>query len=294
MELKKLKTGNTVSSIIKDINDNSTAIEEFNETVITNNGNQIIDGSLTVRKSQVEGSGDLTVQGNLNVAGTTTTKDAETLLIKDNMIVTNSEGETVSSLSGIAIRKNAEETYGIAYDPTDDTVKLGLGKLSLDGEFVFNEGQGLPVAVRQLSETANGNLVVWDEEQHALVDSGVSPGGIGVPDNVVTTDTAQTISGEKKFGDDSLRTNVIRSRTASNHFLLHYSPTTPKLTVGTNLMELQLNSNLPRPKFRTLDTSESVDIALFSDIPDTSLFAKTTYVDEQIDANKVEIIKVGF
>ena len=119
-------------------------------------------------------SGNLSVQGNLNVAGTTVTKDTETLLVKDNIVVTNSDKAELLNLSGLAINKNASQTYGIMYDPTTDSVKLGLGSIDETGKFTFSEN-GNPVAVRADSSLlVDGHLIKWDATNNRFVDSGKS------------------------------------------------------------------------------------------------------------------------
>lgn len=119
-------------------------------------------------------SGNLSIQGNLNVAGTTVTQDTETLLVKDNIIVTNSDKADLLNLSGLAINKNANQTYGIMYDPTTDSVKLGLGSIDETGKFTFSEN-GNPVAVRADSSLlVDGHLIKWDATNNRFVDSGKS------------------------------------------------------------------------------------------------------------------------
>lgn len=119
-------------------------------------------------------SGNLSVQGNLNVAGTTVTQDTETLLVKDNIVVTNSDKAELVNLSGLAINKNASQTYGIMYDPTTDSVKLGLGSIDETGKFTFSEN-GNPVAVRADSSLlVDGHLIKWDAINNRFVDSGKS------------------------------------------------------------------------------------------------------------------------
>ena len=105
-------------------------------------------------------TGDLSVNGNLNVTGTTVTKDTESLLVKDNIIVTNAEKATLQQLSGLAINKNSTDTYGIMYDPNEDSVKLGLGKLDDKNEFTFNEAEGSPVATRADNSTFTNNHLI--------------------------------------------------------------------------------------------------------------------------------------
>lgn len=134
-------------------------------------------------------TGDLSVNGNLNVTGTTVTKDTESLLVKDNIIVTNAEKATLQQLSGLAINKNSTDTYGIMYDPNEDSVKLGLGKLDDKNEFTFNEAEGSPVATRADNSTfTNNHLIKWNSEGNKLVDSGKSiediSGGLTVLTNL--------------------------------------------------------------------------------------------------------------
>ncbi len=120
-------------------------------------------------------TGNLGITGNLTVDGTTITKDTETLKVKDNIIVTNSEGIELVKLSGLGIRKNSTDTYGIAYEPSSDSVKLGLGKLDTNNEFTFNENEGKPLAIRSNNtDLTNNHLIKWDSSTNTLIDSGRS------------------------------------------------------------------------------------------------------------------------
>lgn len=121
-------------------------------------------------------TGSLAIQGDLTVTGTTTTEKAQTLAVKDSVIVTNADGaELGSTLSGIAIRKDGENTYGVMYDPSGDSVKLGLGTLDAENKFTFNESgtDGKAIATRaDSSALTDGDLVKWDGTTNSLVDSG--------------------------------------------------------------------------------------------------------------------------
>lgn len=120
-------------------------------------------------------SGNVQITGDLTVQGTTTTNDTETLAVKDNLIVTNSDGATLSGLSGLIIRTSPTQSYGIVYDPANEgTVKLGLGTYNADtGAFTFATGEGLPVAVRALSTAwTNLHLAAWDAANNQFVDAG--------------------------------------------------------------------------------------------------------------------------
>lgn len=127
-------------------------------------------------------AGSLAIQGDLTVAGTTTTETAQTLAVKDSVIVTNADGaELGATLSGIAIRKDGENTYGVMYDPSGDSVKLGLGTLDAENKFTFNDGgtDGKAIATRADSSVlTDGNLVKWDSTTNSLVDGEIQPSEI--------------------------------------------------------------------------------------------------------------------
>ena len=151
------------------------------------NGDLLVGGKLRVLD-------DTIIIGNLTVQGTTITEDAETIMSKANVIVTNSEGAPLTQLSGIGIRTNATLVYGIMYDPGDDTVKLGEGTLDANNEFTFNSGEGTAVATRADSAMwTNGHLSMWNAAEYRFVDSGIAA------NNVVTVNTAQQITGAKTF-----------------------------------------------------------------------------------------------
>ena len=124
-------------------------------------------------------NGNVTIKGNVNVEGTATATDTQTLQVKDNIIMTNTEGKDLVNLSGIAIRVNATDVYGIVYDLASDSVKLGLGKI-VNNQFVFNENEGNPVATRtDSSSLTNGHLMQWNANSHRLEDSGIASSNVG-------------------------------------------------------------------------------------------------------------------
>lgn len=161
-KIKKIKLGNTTY----DICDAGAATKKY------------VDDGLSRKLNTVGGSitGNLEIAGNLTVRGTTTTEKAETLAVKDSVIVTNADGAALgATLSGIAIKKDGENTYGVMYDPSDDSVKLGLGTLDAENSFTFNESgtDGKAIATRaDSSALTDGHLVSWDGTTNSLVDSG--------------------------------------------------------------------------------------------------------------------------
>mgnify|MGYP002516386188 FL=1 len=120
-------------------------------------------------------SGDLAIQGDLTVRGTTITTKEETLNVKDAIVVTNADGtDLTATLAGFVIRLNATDCYGIMYDHSTQSVKLGKGKIT-DGKFTFNAGEGNAVAVRaDGSLMTDGHLIKWDATALKFVDAGKS------------------------------------------------------------------------------------------------------------------------
>lgn len=112
-------------------------------------------------------TGNVSIQGDLTVSGTTTTEHAKQLAVEENVIITNANKVDLQTLlSGLAINKNADATYGIMYDPADNTVKFGEGMVSDDRNFVFNTGEGLPLAIRaDGSAFTEAHLVKWNAEK---------------------------------------------------------------------------------------------------------------------------------
>ena len=128
-------------------------------------------------------SGDVSIQGNLTVSGTTTTEKEKQLLVEENVIATNANKvDLMTLLSGLAINKNASATYGIMYDPSDDTVKFGEGVLDENRKFVFKDGEGFPLSVRaDDSDFVEAHLVKWDSTSKSFVDAGVGVEGLVGP-----------------------------------------------------------------------------------------------------------------
>lgn len=128
-------------------------------------------------------SGDVSIQGDLTVSGTTTTEKEKQLLVEENVIATNANKvDLMTLLSGLAINKNASATYGIMYDPSDDTVKFGEGVLDENRKFVFKDGEGLPLSVRaDDSDFVEAHLVRWDSTSKSFVDAGVGVEGLVGP-----------------------------------------------------------------------------------------------------------------
>lgn len=137
--------------------------------------------------------GNILITGNLSVNGTTTTIEQETLTVKDNLIVTNSDGVELNNiLSGLVIRTGptAGTSYGIVYDGKD-AVKLGVGTLD-NGAFSFNDDEGNPVVVRDT--LAEGNLISFSNNGYKLVDANIAISNIALINKAQTFEYTQTFS----------------------------------------------------------------------------------------------------
>ena len=133
---------------------NLSALRAVVETLVAKVGDQAIDG-------------DLSISGNLYVAGKTHGIEAETLRVRDAVIVANADGEVLAELAGYVIRVGGERAYGIMYNPAEDCVKIGLGRL--EGQlFIYDEGEAQVLATR--GEIADGNVPMWDGALHQFVD----------------------------------------------------------------------------------------------------------------------------
>lgn len=155
-------------------NQNITQLEQD----LASEGNRItqLDNNAVKKTGQTSQAiqGNIQIQGDLTVSGTTTSEDHQTLMVQDNIIVTNSDGVAISGLSGMAIRINSTSAFGIVYDPSVQELKAGLGTLSGENEFTFSSGEGYPITLRDSDgDLVDGNVVMWDNVGKRLTDSGI-------------------------------------------------------------------------------------------------------------------------
>lgn len=129
-------------------------------------------------------NGSVVITENLNVKGKVIASEEITQIVKDAVIILNSDGADLSTtLAGTVIRINDSDTnnaYAIAYDKSTDSVKLGIGTVTEIGvggdrkySFAFAENEGNPIAVRNDSSLlTNNRLLKWDSTNNKIVDSG--------------------------------------------------------------------------------------------------------------------------
>lgn len=144
-------------------------------------------------------NGSVVIAENLNVKGKVIASEEITQIVKDAVIILNSDGADLSTtLAGTVIRINDSDTnnaYAIAYDKSTDSVKLGIGTVTETGvggdrkySFAFAENEGNPIAVRDDNSLLTDNhLLMWDSTNNKLVDSGKSVTDIVPSINVVQT-----------------------------------------------------------------------------------------------------------
>lgn len=134
------------------------------------------------------------------------------------------EGKTNLAL-GALVSKKGDTTYGLTYD--GESFKLGEGTLGENG-FTFNEGEGLPIALRSDSDTfTSGHLVSWNSGSNSLIDSGISASSVATGCYThgiyVNNNNNQVIIGSEqhitsKFDSFIIYLNIY-DRTNSNYFL---------------------------------------------------------------------------
>ena len=166
------------------------------QTFIINKNGATLNGSNLLTSAGGTITGDVNIQGNVTVTGETTIEKTKNLEVENAIIYTNANKiELKTILSGLAIYKDGEKIYGIMYDPATDSVKLGLGTVDAEGKFIFNSGEGKPVAVRSDSSLlVDGHLIKWDSATNSFVDSGKE-----ISEDVVANSIAErTVGGALK------------------------------------------------------------------------------------------------
>jgi len=99
--------------------------EDGSEVRIEQNGDvTLTNGTVSILLS----GGDVTISGNLDVQGTETTIDTQSLLVSDNIIEVNKNqvGTPLSTLqSGLRINRGDEEDYYILFEESSDSFVVG-------------------------------------------------------------------------------------------------------------------------------------------------------------------------
>ena len=131
--------------------------------------------------------GNVTIEGDLQVKGSTVTLETETLKVSDNYVVVNTDA-VKGITSGIVIRTAHNiywNAYGIVYNPLTDSVDIGEGEYLDDGSFYFDSAQMQSIATRA-QNIPDGAILRWDAEKNTLVDTGLTYDQIALKENVPT------------------------------------------------------------------------------------------------------------
>lgn len=134
-----------------------------------------VDGNVTAAGT-INGTGgtltgNVTIEGNLVVNGTTTTTSQEQLAVENAVIIANAKGTSLVQNAGLAIRTDATKTFGFMYVPSTGLLTIGKGTLNASNEFSFDANEGQAVAT--VDQTIpSGNFVKWDATKKQLVNGG--------------------------------------------------------------------------------------------------------------------------
>jgi len=120
---------------------------------------KITVGELLVSKETGVSSGDVVIQGNLTVLGTTTEIHTEELKVKDNIITLN-DGATGPALDA-----------GIEVDRGDEDPKYQFLFSEANGDFrIGEEGDLQPVLTRdEVANLEDGDILIWDDTNNRAV-----------------------------------------------------------------------------------------------------------------------------
>ncbi|MBO7310589.1 MAG: hypothetical protein J6U86_04275, partial [Clostridia bacterium] len=137
------------------------------------NGNAL---TLTDRASIPTLSSDTISVQQLNVTGKAVIKEQEQVLIRDSVMVLNSDGESIDgAYSGIVMRSGEDTAYAILLNMGTQSVRLGYGQYDADeNSFAFSEGETGVIMTREESDLlSDGGVLYWDAESHRAKTAGL-------------------------------------------------------------------------------------------------------------------------
>ena len=168
------------------------------KTEVTNGLNGKLDKTGGTITGTLSVNGGVTVGGNLTVNGPTTTIDSTTLQVTDKLIeVAHGNTAKLTSPAGLVVPKYDGTNSGALVFNGDGMAQVGKVVLDAAGNIDTTKGGLQTIATRD--NLVGDNLVKYDSTNKTLVDSGKNI------DDLVTTNTTQTITGGKIF------TGVVRT-----------------------------------------------------------------------------------
>lgn len=194
-------------------------------------------------------TGDLTIGGNVTVNGTTTTVNSNTLTVKDKLIeVAKDNTTTLTSPAGIIVPKYNGTDYGALVIDGEGNAKVGDVKLTAGGDIDVNNSDLQTLATR--TNLVDGNLVQYDGTKQTLVDSGKKIGDLAlktdIPTNYVTTDTTQTITGDKTF-TGLLQVNELSTYGDTPTTFFRYDQTNNRMNFGSYDTQVYIRGKEDQP-----------------------------------------------
>jgi hypothetical protein len=119
-------------------------------------------GATTIAGALAAGS-DVTIAGNLTVSGTTTTVNAETINLADNIILLNSNATgSASQNGGIEIERGDDLNVQFLWDETNNRWTVGAEELYSAGGFIGDvTGQVSDLSNHDTDDLAEGTNLYW-------------------------------------------------------------------------------------------------------------------------------------
>ena len=224
------------------------------KTEVTNGLNGKLDKAGGTITGSLSVSGGVTVNGNLTVSGTTTT-----LQVKDKLIeVAHGNTAKLTSPAGLVVPKYDGANSGALVFDGDGMAQVGKVEFDTNGNIDTTKGGLQTLATR--TNLVGGNLVQYDSADKTLVDSGKKV------DDLVTTNTEQTITSKKTFSGSI----VVDSITTSNNLNVFFNGADKELIYGSPSGKVTLTGSADRPTYK-LDDGTRKDIALVSDVQGTKV-----------------------
>ena len=156
----------------------TTALNSLQNTVSTNysnslrnSGDEKLIGSLTIAKDSTNSNGQLTIEGDLIVNGSTITNIRETKLLEDNFLLLNSNDNSLAAPAGIAVRLGDNTAAAIAYNPATNDFSLGTGTIDIENDFTFDQSASRQILTTQTA-LEDKHLLVWDATSNNVIDGG--------------------------------------------------------------------------------------------------------------------------
>ena len=155
------------SNRIKEVSAPVDGADAANKTYVDSTiASKLGDGSLSFDGVDGDFSGDLSVTGNLTIAGTTTTVNSETIELADNILLLNSNATgTASQNAGIEVERGDDLNVQFLWDETNNRWTLGVEDVYTSGSFI-GDLTGTADLVASLSnhdtdDLAEGSNLYW-------------------------------------------------------------------------------------------------------------------------------------